>query len=522
MGICVAAAVTAQAAEEPHAASTVYDLAAEDAVVEEHTARILWNILGDNVIHESVGSSWYSSYVDEGGELSGLIEVDVEARTVAGEITEVWSCEFCEGWTYREATATATIRDGWIDDSEVQQIEGTVDITYHVRSGKEESPSVCGDEECYVCADRFCTYEGSGAGSASLDGWVDGDTLSLAFADRLEPDVSAQDFTGLERTVFFMSRFSVTITGSAVATQGGAPATEDSQPTPSSISVPTVTAIAGGVPIPGVDAGSPPGPATEGSAATTSTTTATSEPVAAGSGSEDDDTASRFVSVLLIIGLILGVGAAIVMFRRLFGPERIPLAGTPAAKRRAAQEAAVERAKWFREEATHIIKKGTIVHVPNPVMVEDARRRGEEIPIGLDVPIMKSLRPTFRFESDGPSIMLEVETVDDVTVVYTGDAYERAVLPNGGFVFVPEFKLTPLPPKGFAPDHVLKGTKHIQGRRATNDQVVAYAPGTPVQVVETRGDRTRVRVDEKTDIWVPRDAVDKPPPVGKGADDLGS
>lgn len=224
----MAASVGVRAAETPETGVWEIDLASPDAWIEEHTARIAWHLKGDNLVNPSVAAAWYSSYVDTAGTLGGRVVIDLDVGTVTGEVIETWACDGCQGWAYREAGLVATITDGhtrW-EDGELL-ISGEVNIAYRARGGRDEAPSQCGDSECYICENRFCTFNRTGAGTASLEGWLEQDTLSLAFADRLEADVSQMDVSGLADTEYFMSRFSVTVAGVAPAAAGGSEATAD-------------------------------------------------------------------------------------------------------------------------------------------------------------------------------------------------------------------------------------------------------------------------------------------------------
>ena len=125
----------------------------------------------------------------------------------------------------------------------------------------DETPSDCGGTPCYLCANRVCEVGGTTGTTAPLEGWIEGRTLSLAFADRMEADVYQMDLSELEKTEFFMARFSITITPPPGSGSAGGPAGQEpgTATTTSSARAPIQDVPAGRV-IPGVEAGSLPGP----------------------------------------------------------------------------------------------------------------------------------------------------------------------------------------------------------------------------------------------------------------------
>lgn len=239
----------------------------------------------------------------------------------------------------------------------------------------------------------------------------------------------------------------------------------------------------------------------------------------------DDDTGLAIGGIILAVALILGVGAAILLARRLLGHGRAPLGQETRerdvrASERAAQEAAQAGSAWFQEQATHVIEPGQIVHVTNPKNIERAKAEGKELPPGMEASLPLSLEPipgdpAHPYE-EGP--LVRAIARDGLTVVYDPDHPGVAVLRSGAQIWVQPEQLTPLPSDEFTPTHELIGTGYIEGR--TKNQVIAYQPGTPVQVVTTTGDQTLVRVDANTEIWIPRSNVGPataridPPPAG--------
>ena len=263
---------SAAAGQAPEDSTLIVDLSAEEAFVEEHTARLLWNLMTDNFDLKTYPNveGWNSLYLEEPQTISGQVLVDLEEGTVNGEIVERWVCDGdCRtstdtpSWTTTRKTGwTATITDGRLEsDGDGWSVSGSVAISYDTTVTANETPSDCGGTPCYLCLDRVCNVGGTASAEATLTGWVDGRTVSLAFADRMEVDVGQMDLSALERTEFFMSRFSITITppldtGSASGPAGEDPATD----TTATSSVDSgVADLPAGQIIPGVDAGGPPG-----------------------------------------------------------------------------------------------------------------------------------------------------------------------------------------------------------------------------------------------------------------------
>lgn len=256
------------------------------------------------------------------------------------------------------------------------------------------------------------------------------------------------------------------------------------------------------------------GPLTGGSDEPSIEGDAGSADAAGKSGEEtiDTDAGLPIGSIILAVALVLGVGAAILLIRHLLGHGKAPL--EQAARERAVrasaqadQEAAQAGSAWFKEQATHVIEAGQVVYVVNPKNVEQARAEGKEIPPGMDASLPLSLEPLpgdpAHPDEEGPIIRAVVR--DGVTVVYDPDHPDIAVLRTGAQIWVQPEQLTALPSDEFVPTHELIGTGHIEGR--ATDKVFAYQAGTPVQVVTTTGDQTLVRVNDGTEVWVPRSNV---------------
>ncbi|MCP3974436.1 MAG: hypothetical protein GY720_08080 [bacterium] len=498
----------------------VVDLAATDAAVEEHTARLLWNLMTDNIVRQD-SEGWNSLYLEQPDTVSGEIVVDFAAGTISGEIVERWKCggdcataDGSPSWTTTRDTGwKATITDGRVTAAGDQwTVTGKVAISYDTSVTAKETPSDCGGTPCYLCKGQVCEVAGTAASTAELEGWIEGRTLSLAFADRMEPNVQDMDLSALLRTEFFMSRFSITITP-ALST---APATGQ---TAAPASTPPTTAAATELPagsiIPGLGAGAPLGPNDLGEGAS-STTTSTSSVAAAGS---DDDSGKGLSmgSIILMIALALGVGTALILVRRLFG-KKAPLEA--AASKRAARKASKAGDEFFRKEASHVLEPGQVVYVPNPEMIREAKARGQEVPPGWDEPLPTSLEiePGDPKHPEEAGLLVRALVRDGLTVTYDPSAPDKAVLRSGAHVYGID-GLTPLPDGRFVPSHELAGTKSITGTPADpKGSVEAHLPGTPVQVITTEGDRTLVRINAKTNLWVPRSSVVGTPTASAGID----
>ena len=250
-----------------------FDLAADDAVVEEHTARLLWNLTTDNIVPDRVGSvsNWNSLYLDRPAAVSGRVVADLEAGTITGDIIERWSCnndclsnDGTSSWTTTRDTGwTATITNGVVDlGTDAWVVEGSVAIKYKADVTAVESPSECDGSPCYICVEQLCRVGGEATVTVPLEGWIDGETLSLSFVDKLQRNIAQMDFSGLRTTEFFMSRFSITITGAVVPVAGERPPEEPVDTEPEATPPPAVdngaTDLPAGAIIPGLDAGSPP------------------------------------------------------------------------------------------------------------------------------------------------------------------------------------------------------------------------------------------------------------------------
>lgn len=254
----------------------VFDLANNDAVVDEHTAQLLWNLSTDNIVAERVDTvtGWNSLYLEEPGAISGTVTADLDAGTISGEIVERWVCSNdclsstgTPSWTTTRDTGwTAVITDGIIEPGpDGWVITGSAAIRYNSAVTSVETASDCGGTPCYMCKDQLCVVGGEAVATVPLEGWIDGETLSLAFVDQLQSDASTMDLSDLRRTEFFMSRFSFTMTGAIAPIAAKPPPGEPADPAPEPAETDTPSAEAGtvdlpaGDPVPGVIAGSPPG-----------------------------------------------------------------------------------------------------------------------------------------------------------------------------------------------------------------------------------------------------------------------
>jgi hypothetical protein len=499
----------AVAAETPETGVFTIDLSSPDTLIEEHTGRITWHLNGNNIVHPSVEVSWYSSYLGDAGTLSGRVLLDLDAGTVSGEITERWACGTdCQGWDYREAELVATITDGrtaW--DSGELRISGRVTIAYRARGGRAETPSQCGNAECFVCEGRFCTFDRRGTGTTDLEGWVDGVTVSLAFADRLEADPSQMDVSGLADTEYFMSRFSVTAVG-LVPLGGTTESTEPSTPevtvTTADVDLPPV-----GDTIPGLIAGSPLGPAeADGGGETTTTAVAT----APAGGSGDDE--SGIGGVILLVAIVGGVAAAVALVRQLLRHGPLQEAARRATEQRAASAAAKAAKEWFNKTANYMLEPGHTVYVFNPEWVADKKAKGKEIPPGIDDPIPRTIELGPAYPNDG--IFREAVVRSETRVVWHPDSPGFAVLPTGAMIAVKHHQLSPL---GFHPADTLAGKGHIEGR-GDDGTVVLYQPGAKVMVIKTEGDRTLVQTNPTTKVWVRRESIAPRPPTATATDEF--
>ncbi len=188
----------------------------DDATVLEHDTQIAWHVNGNNIVHPSVTTSWVSSYIGEPGVLGGMIVLDLAAGSVSGEITEQWRCLFgdtgCGDYTFRHADLSATITDGQMaPDGDGWSLLGTVLISYRAAGEWEESPSNCGGVECYICENRFCTFDRAMSSAAEFTGRYEDSTLTLSFADGLTADPADTDVSSMSGIEYFLSRFSATI-----------------------------------------------------------------------------------------------------------------------------------------------------------------------------------------------------------------------------------------------------------------------------------------------------------------------
>ena len=215
--------------------------------------------------------------------------------------------------------------------------------------------------------------------------------------------------------------------------------------------------------------------------------------------STDDERTARWVAALIIaVGLALGVAAAVLMVKEILRRR------TPVEKAASAREAAVA-SEWFGKQATHTLIPGATVVQPNPDLVALWVKNGKSDSPGLNAPLPPGLElmPTPP-RLQGLKAPISIVVRDPLPVIY--DPVELiAVLPNGTQVLANPRDLDPLQSGDFVPTGELIGPKHVEGR--AGDKVVAYPPGTPIQLITTTGDQALVRVDAKTEIWVPRSSI---------------
>ncbi len=308
--------------------------------VTEHSAQLLYNLHTDNITHESVSDSWNSWYEELPGDISGAVTVDIASGTLHGQLIESWTCTDCIDEEGRPTYAT-TLDMGWtavfqaqlVPAGSAHNIEGNVQIAYHADVTSKEEPSMCGNEECYICANRVCEISDAMDGEAYLVGTLDGEKLSLAFEDRLEADAHQMNFDDIRYTEFIMGRFSVTMQGVVAAE------TESEEPEePAAEEAPTDALETGEEPDAAViDSPTPDDqqeddPETaEGSEADDTVTDATDADEAAGAPTDDG-----FGGLLVLFGLGLAVllllvllqGGGLSWFKKLWlAPKPPPKAG---------------------------------------------------------------------------------------------------------------------------------------------------------------------------------------------------
>jgi hypothetical protein len=488
----------------------VFDLAGDDAVVDQHSARMLWNLMTDNIVPESIGivTVWNSLYLEEPGAAAGQVSADLEAGTITGKIIERWTCsndcvtkDGASSWTTTRDTGwTATITDGTITpDATGWVISGSVAIKYKTTVTAIEAASDCNGSPCYVCQEQLCKVGGEATAKAALKGRIDGDRLSLSFADQLAADVATMDLSDLLRTEFFMSRFAFTMTGVVPPVVAEPPPEEPAEgepatgtETPSEAAADAV--LPAGQVIPGVDAGSPPGEFGDDSEPEQDAAAdkSAAEPT-------DTDADSSIGSLILAVALLVGVAAAILLARQIIKSGQRRTSIEERALARKAQQAAKDASAWFSGQATHVIEPGHTVWVWNPDIGERAEAIGKEMEGIGPLPLSVQIQP-HRADEAGP--LLRAIVADGVTVIYDPANPGIAVLRTGAQIWIRPEQLTPLPTDEFAPTHELIGAESIHGQSESVGR--AYLPGTPVQVITTTGDKTLVRVDAKTRMWVPR------------------
>lgn len=214
------------------------------------------------------------------------------------------------------------------------------------------------------------------------------------------------------------------------------------------------------------------------------------------SSTGDKRTARWIAGLIIAVGLVLGVAAAILLFKKIFDR---PTPIEEAASARAASE-------WFDKQATHTIKPGATVFRPDPDVIARMEAEGTMLSPGVIAPLPPGLEPLpnppkFQGETSVPTPFV---VRDQLSVVYH-PAERIAVLRNGAQVFVDPADVVPLPSGDFVPTGELIGPKYVEGQ--ADGWVVAYPPGTPVQLITTTGDQALVRVNANTEIWVPRSSI---------------
>jgi hypothetical protein len=422
--------LTASSAAAQDQSVLVYDFGNEDSVIEEHTAQMLWNLNTDNLdlARFPTMEGWNSNHLTVADTVTGAVEVDLASLTISGTLTESWQCSGgCvdeEGIPYFPTTMdtgfTVTIQDGYlVPDGPMWKVDAVASIAYNAEVTSNESPSDCGGEPCYTCLDRVCKINETMRETADLEGWLDGDTLSLAFTDRLEADISQMEFADIRHTQFFMSRFSITITG-AVATPANEPIQGVGADTSmTSTTTRTMTSVddSGDVdqaksPTPAIAAGDP--------ANDQSNDTATQSPAAPAAEEDPDKLALEAILILILLGF--GSAAWVVLKRpKWFAVPRRPSPPAPPvaegsvsaslevlteveAPEPAVVHTLVGSEKWdYRyTEITYPSGTVTLYEAGGPVKVLGRAYDAVKIQVGSDKPVwvdrsyieMKRARPT--------------------------------------------------------------------------------------------------------------------------------
>lgn len=214
---------------------------------------------------------------------------------------------------------------------------------------------------------------------------------------------------------------------------------------------------------------------------------------------------SNLVAILLAVAIVFGVGAAILLLRRLFGPEETPL--QEAARRRVAYAGDQAAAEWFQTEATHLIPPGTEIEVPNPEWFRRRRAEGEEVPWGMEAPLPAGVE-VMDPPPPGGGPWLPARVRDGLPLVYDRERLHYGVVRTGTHIMVNEDRLVPLATHQFTPSHQLTAEVQVPGASG----VAHYYPGHQVQVMETTDHWMIVRVNPQATIVVPRAAITALPP----------
>ena len=182
--------------------------AAESDLIDMHQGQMIWNQTATNVKRDDV--TWWLAQVFARSEApGGWFSVDIEARTISGVVSETWKCiNDCENerWGVLDTGWKATIvdgiltpeRDGWM-------VSGSVHISYEVFGGYQET----GES---VCTGGSCIIKAASDATTQLQGFILGDQVELRFKDGISGNLADMDFTALEETTFWMSRFAQTWT----------------------------------------------------------------------------------------------------------------------------------------------------------------------------------------------------------------------------------------------------------------------------------------------------------------------
>lgn len=182
--------------------------ATESDLIDMHQGQMIWNQTATNVKRDDV-TWWLAQVFARSAAPAGWFNVDLEALTISGVVSETWKCaNDCENerWGVLDTGWKATIvdgvltpeRDGWM-------VSGSVHISYEVFGAYEET----GES---VCQGGSCIIEAASDATTQLQGFILGDQVELRFKDGISGNLADMDFTALEETTFWMSRFAQTWT----------------------------------------------------------------------------------------------------------------------------------------------------------------------------------------------------------------------------------------------------------------------------------------------------------------------